>query len=129
MQFSISQIYSGKKIVILLFFIFLAILPKVSSGHAFPDHSDPKVGATVSVPPTSVRIWFDGDLEPVFSNLSVQDASGKKVDKGDGHVNASSAVLLEVSLPPLPAGTYRVFWNVVARDGHRTKGDFTFMVK
>ena len=108
---------------------FLLVLPGVSQGHAFPDHSDPKVGATVSGPPGNVRIWFDGDLEPVFSTIAVQNESGKKVDKGNGRVHPSNAVLLEVSLPPLPAGTYRVFWNVVARDGHRTMGDYTFVIK
>jgi len=100
-----------------------------AKGHAFPAHSDPKVGATVASSPVSVRIWFDGDLEPVFSTIAVQDASGKKVDKGNGRVNPSDAKLLEVSIPPLPAGTYRVIWNVVARDGHRTMGDYTFVIK
>jgi methionine-rich copper-binding protein CopC len=32
-------------------------------------------------------------------------------------------------LPALPSGRYRVFWTVVARDGHRTEGDFSFRVK
>jgi methionine-rich copper-binding protein CopC len=37
--------------------------------------------------------------------------------------------LLEVSLPSLPTGNYHVFWSVVARDGHRTEGDYTFTIK
>jgi methionine-rich copper-binding protein CopC len=113
-------------------FIVLALLflTSVDAGaHAYPDHADPKVGSTISVAPTGVRIWFDSDLEPLFSTIFVQDAGGKKVDKGDGHVDPSDPTLLEVSLPPLPPGTYRVFWNVVARDTHRTMGDYTFMVK
>ena len=114
----------------LLFLVcFLVAFPGVSQGHAFPDHSDPKVGAMVSDPPANVRIWFDGDLEPVFSTIYVQDARGKKADKGNGRVNPSNAVLLEVGLPLLPAGTYHVFWSVVARDGHRTMGDYTFIIK
>lgn len=113
----------------LLFLSFLLVLPGVSQGHAFPDHSDPKVGATVSGSPSIVRIWFDGDLEPVFSTIVVQNASGKKVDKGNGRVNPSDAKLLEISMPPLQAGAYRVVWNVVSRDGHRTKGDYTFVIK
>lgn len=113
----------------LFFLSFLLAFPGASQGHAFPDHSDPKVGATVSGSPSNVRIWFDGDLEPVFSTIAVQDKGGKKIDKGNGRVNPSNSTLLEVSLPPLPAGTYRVFWNVVARDGHRTMGDYTFVIK
>jgi len=112
-----------------MFLLFWIALQGVSQGHAFPDHSDPKVGATILDPPSNVRIWFDGDLEPLFSTIYVQDAGGKRVDKGNGRVNPSTAALLEVGLPSLPSGTYRVFWNVVARDGHRTMGDYTFVIR
>jgi methionine-rich copper-binding protein CopC len=98
-------------------------------GHAFPDHSEPKVGTTVTTSPPVVRIWFDSALEPMFSTLSVQDSGGKHVDKRDARVDSSDATLLEVSLPPLPSGTYRVIWKAVARDGHRTGGDYTFTIK
>ncbi len=113
----------------LLLLSFLVVLPGVSEGHAFPDHSDPRVGSTVSGSPATVRIWFDSEMEPVFSTLTVQDANGRRVDKGDGRVDPSDATLLEVSLPPLPPGSYRVIWNVVARDTHRTMGDFKFTIK
>lgn len=113
----------------LLFLAFLCTLPELSLGHAFPDHAEPKVGSAISADPSSVRVWFDSNLEPAFSSIIVQDANGKKVDKGDGRVNPSDATLLEASLPSLPPGTYRVIWDVVARDGHRTNGDYTFVIK
>lgn len=109
--------------------VFLFIMPDAAQAHAYPDHADPKVGSTISVAPTQVRIWFDSDLEPLFSTIVVQDASGKKVDKGDGHVDPSDPALLEISLPPLPPGTYRVIWSVVARDTHRTTGNYVFTFK
>jgi len=123
------QILRLRAAVVFFFLWSFLVLPGVSQGHAFPDHSDPKVGSTVSGSPADVRIWFDGDLEPVFSTIAVQDSGGKRVDKGNGRVNPSTPALLEVSLPRLPAGTYRVIWNVVARDGHRTTGDYTFAIK
>ena len=98
-------------------------------GHAFPDHSEPRVGWTVPTPPPRVRIWFDGALEPIFSSITVMNADRQRVDKGDGRVNPSDSTILEVSLPPLPPGNYRVFWSVVARDGHRTEGDFPFTIE
>ena len=104
-------------------------MPGLSHGHAFPDHSSPKVGETLSTSPAGAYIWFDGDLEPAFSRITVQDATGKRVDQGNSRVNPSNSVLLEVGLPPLPSGTYRVIWNVVSRDGHRTSGDYTFTIK
>lgn len=113
----------------LLLLFFLCFSAEMSWAHSFPDHSDPKVGSTVVGQPRRVRIWFDGALEPAFCKISVQDSAGKKVDKGDGRVNPADATLLEANVPPLPAGAYRVIWNVVARDGHRTVGDYTFVIK
>jgi len=97
--------------------------------HAFPDHSDPRVGATVDAPPGEVRVWFDGEIEPVFSTMRVVNGDKQRVDRGDAKVDASDRRLLQVSVGPLPRGKYRVFWSVVARDGHRTEGDFPFRVR
>jgi copper resistance protein C len=107
----------------------LSFFPTLAGAHAFPDHSDPKVGASVKSSPPLIRIWFDSDLEPAFSNLSVHDSDNKAVDKQDSKVDSGNPKLLEVSVPELPAGEYRVIWSVVARDGHRTNGDFRFKVK
>lgn len=120
----------GRPMTVPVFVIaFACILSGTVESHVFPDHSDPKVGATVQGSPASVRIWFDGALEPAFSTIEIQDERGIRVDKGNSRVDAGDATLLEVGLPPLPAGTYRVIWNVVARDGHRTEGDYTFVVE
>ncbi len=83
----------------------------------------------MDAPPPAVRIWFDGALEPVFSTLRVEDEGKHRVDRGDARVDPRDSNLLEVTLPPLPSGKYRVFWSVVARDGHRTEGDYSFRVK
>jgi methionine-rich copper-binding protein CopC len=112
-----------------IFLAFCCLYPGLSWSHAFPDHSDPKVGSTVSGSPSSVRIWFDSDLEPAFSNLMVHGMDGKMVDKRDCRVDPSDPKLLEVSIPPLPPGTYLVIWSVVSRDTHRTQGQFTFTIK
>lgn len=102
---------------------------EVAWGHVFLNHAEPPVGATVTSPPTHVRIWFNGALEPAFSTIMVEGEDGKRVDKGDGCVAPSDPTLLETSLTALTPGTYRVIWSVVARDGHRTKGDYTFRVR
>ncbi len=114
---------------VLLFGLVLCALPGKSLGHAFPDHADPKVGSTLTVSPDRVRIWFDSALEPVFSSIMVHTADGRMVDKGNGGVSVTDPTLLEVSLPPLPPGKYMVIWSVVARDGHRTSGNYTFTIK
>jgi copper resistance protein C len=110
-------------------FAFLCISPEAARGHTFPDHADPKVGATLTVSPDHVRIWFDSALEPAFSTIMVHRADDTMVDNKDGGVNPSDAQLLEVSVPRLPQGTYHVIWSVVAKDGHRTNGEYTFVIK
>ncbi len=108
----------------------LLVAPSPGWPHAFPDHADPRVGHTVEAAPAMVRIWFDGEIEPVFSTIRVENADRQPVDKGDGRVDPKDNMLLRVSLPPsLPSGKYTVVWSVVARDGHRTEGRYPFRVK
>jgi methionine-rich copper-binding protein CopC len=105
------------------------LTPSAAWPHAFPDHSEPRVGHTLDAPPAEIRIWFDGEIEPVFSRIRVENADKQQVDRQDGRVNPQDRRLLEVHVPALPPGKYRVFWSVVARDGHRTEGDYPFRIK
>jgi methionine-rich copper-binding protein CopC len=111
---------------ILALILILSFFLSSAWGHAFPLRSEPRVGRTTATPPPNVKIWFDGELEPVFSTIAVYNSAKQRVDKGNGRVSPSDATLLEVDLLPLPSGTYRVYWNVVAKDTHRTEGDFLF---
>lgn len=108
---------------------FLMIVPMSAWAHAFPDHSDPRVGSTQKTPPAAVRIWFDSGLEPAFSSLRVMNSDNQPVDKGDGHVDEHDNTILEVSLPPLPPGKYHVLWVAISVDTHRTEGDFPFTIE
>ena len=98
-------------------------------GHVLPDHQSPGAGSVLSTSPRIVQIWFDGEIEPIFSTI--------KVEGTEGHVIANAAVspgqpdptLLQVQLPALDPGIYQVKWSVVARDGHHTEGGYTFIIK
>lgn len=118
-----------RSVVTALLVLALAI-PACALAHAFPEKSSPHVGATVSPPPHDVKVWFDGELEPVFSTLIVKNAKGKPVSAGAGRVDAHQHNLLETTFPTkLASGTYTVYWSVIAHDGHHTAGHFTFTVK
>jgi methionine-rich copper-binding protein CopC len=101
----------------------------LAQAHAFLDHADPKVGSTVTASPAVVKIWFTEELEGAFSKIKVFDAKGQEVDKKDPKVDSTDKAVMTVSLPKLPAGTYKVEWSAVAVDTHHTTGTFTFDVK
>ena len=103
-------------------------LPSPAQGHAFPIRSDPRVGWKVSVSPAKVTIWFDVELEPVFSTIAVYTSAKRQVDKGNSRVRPSDASILEVDLPALAPGVYRVYWKALAKDTHVTEGDFSFTI-
>jgi methionine-rich copper-binding protein CopC len=102
---------------------------RVGWAHAFPERADPRVGSVVRGSPDAIHIWFDGELEPAFCQVTVTDGSGQRVDRGDARVDAGGRRLLQVSVPSLPPGTYSVHWAVLSIDGHRTTGDYRFTVK
>ena len=110
------------------FLAFATMTPRAFA-HAFPDHAQPAVGTTVSSPPSEVKIWFTGKLEPAFSKIEVRDAAGATVDQGNATVDPQDAILMHVSLKPLPPGTYQVLWHAVSVDTHATDGTYTFTVK
>lgn len=95
--------------------------------HAFPVKSSPRVGATMAHAPKQVRIWFDADLNALFSKMTVVNHAGLVVSLSS-HVSASNPRLLISPLKLLKAGQYWVHWSAVARDGHHTEGKFPFNV-
>jgi copper resistance protein C len=113
----------------ILSFCLLVLLPATrANAHAFLEHSDPPVGGKLHSAPAAVRIWFTEAIEPAFSSIQVVDATRKQLDKKDAHTDPSNRSLLDVSLPRLGPGTYKVIWRVVSVDTHLTKGDFTFRI-
>lgn len=107
----------------------LAAWPGYAAAHAGLERTQPADGAFLSASPTNVQLWFSRAIEPSFSKVQVIDQHGKEVDKGNVAVNASDAKLLEVGVPTLPPGVYKVVWRIVALDGHKAKGEFHFTVK
>lgn len=114
----------------LLTFVFFAACAasSLAFAHAFLDHAAPAVGSTVRTPPAQVKLWFTQQLEPAFSTLRVVDWSNKRIDRGDAKLDPGDPRILQVSVPALPPGRYRVFWRVLSADTHVTEGDFTFDV-
>jgi methionine-rich copper-binding protein CopC len=103
----------------------LVLATGAAQAHAFLDHAEPRVGNKVASPPREVTLWFTQKLEPAFSNITVTNAAGERVDSGKARVNGNQ---MSVSLRPGGTGTYHVNWRVLSVDTHTTNGNFTFEV-
>lgn len=106
--------------------LFLA-LSSSAFAHAHLDHASPKVGSILSPAPREVVLWFTEKLEAAFSTIEVRNEQGTPVQDGKATVGGDRTQL-RVSLKALPPGTYKVIWQVMSVDTHRTQGDFTFRV-
>jgi len=93
--------------------------------HAMLDHAEPRVGNKISTAPRAVTLWFTQKLEPAFSNITVTNSKGERVDVGKTRVSGNQ---MSVSLRSGGTGTYRVNWRVLSADTHTTEGSFTFQV-
>ena len=103
--------------------------PSSAWAHAFPERAEPAAGAELRVSPPWVRVWFDAAVEPTLSTMRVLNVQGRQVNMEKGQVDPVNPQLLEVRIPLLRPGVYRVVWSVVTQDGHLTHGDYVFTVK
>ncbi len=111
--------------IVVIIPLLLWLVTGEASAHAFLDHAEPRVGNTVATAPREVTLWFTQKLEPAFSNITVTNSAGQRVDTGKTRVSGNQ---MSVSLRSGGAGTYRVNWRVLSVDTHRTDGSFAFRV-
>lgn len=104
--------------------LLLAAGVTAASAHAMLDRASPAVGSTVAAAPARVTLTFTEPIEGAFSGATVSNVSGQRVDTGA----RASGTTLQISLKPLPPGTYKVNWHVMSVDTHKTQGSFSFSV-
>jgi len=98
-----------------------------SLAHAFLDGAVPRVGSEMPASPADVTLHFTQGVEPDFSTIEVQDASGASVTAGAAHTEGDPTHF-SVPVRRLPAGIYTVIWHVTSVDTHKTQGKFHFTV-
>ena len=105
--------------------LLLTVASTATEAHAVLDHAEPSIGSTVLTAPRELSLFYTETLEPAFSAVEVSDAGGTRVDLGKPLISAS---VMHVGLTPLLPGTYKVQWQAVSIDTHRTEGHFIFHV-
>jgi methionine-rich copper-binding protein CopC len=94
--------------------------------HAIVVSSQPAAGAVVHGKTVAVVVRFNSRIDPVRSRLLLVRADGTTttLELND----APSPDTLAATVGDLAPGPYRLRWQVLAVDGHITRGDIPFTV-
>jgi methionine-rich copper-binding protein CopC len=98
--------------------------------HAKLVSAKPAESKTATPPPTELQLKFSEAIELDFAQVKVTGADGAPVKTGPLALDPNDKATLIVPLAaPLADGKYMVSWQVVAGDGHKTKGSYRFEAK
>lgn len=75
--------------------VFIILIPKSASAHAYVVKSNPAENETLKKAPSVVKIEFDEDIQvSSFNTLFVRDTSGKRVDLKDAHIDKKNKKII-----------------------------------
>lgn len=94
------------------------LLAAVAFGHAQLLGSKPRHGQTLERSPARVLLTFDEGIDIGFVQLRVEDAAGRRADRGEPFHAAGREELVAVRLRPGLEGTYVARYRVISEDGH-----------
>ena len=97
--------------------------------HAKLEASEPKADSVLEQAPKEIRLQFNETLELPFSKIKLLDQKNLVIEPSRVDLDKANPKALIATLPVLQAGTYRVQWTTMTRDGHKAKGEFAFKVK
>ena len=110
----------------LLALLVLGLSPQIALAHAIVLSSSPALDSQQKGPDIAISVKFNSRIDHARSRLSLVDAANKTIE-----------LMLDPSTPVdalvgratgLTAGRYRIRWQVLAIDGHITRGDIPFTV-
>jgi methionine-rich copper-binding protein CopC len=97
-----------------------------ATAHAIIVDATPAVDATVAGPDVAVVLHFNSRIDRERSRLNLVRPDGKIEPLKSGR--ADSADTLAATAHALAPGDYKLRWQVLAVDGHITRGDIPFHV-
>ena len=103
----------------------ILLAPGVAAAHAILVQSQPARGSSVPPGPTELVLRYDSRIDHARSRLTLQGTNAHMVLPLEPD-SAPDALAAKVDLTP---GDYVVRWQVLAVDGHMTRGDIRFTVR
>jgi copper resistance protein C len=117
----------SRRLAVLAALAWFVLASPPAFAHAIIIEATPAVGAVLHAGSTiDVRLRFNSRIDHHRSRVIVLDAVGKETAvKLDGN---TAADVISAHISGLAAGNYRLRWQVLALDGHITRGDIPFTV-
>ena len=104
-----------------------ALAAGAAAAHAIVLEATPAVNQSVVGSDVAIALRFNSRIDHMRSRLTLLDANGEAHALA---IDASSADdTLAARATGLAPGAYRIRWQVLAVDGHITRGDVPFTVK
>ena len=111
----------------LLLTLVLGVAGMHLEGHAILKSSSPATGASVTQPDMSVTLTFNVRVDAARSKLQLLMPDASTVELPI--VKSPSPDMLISKLPGLKPGAYTIRWQVLAPDGHISRGEIPFTVR
>jgi methionine-rich copper-binding protein CopC len=101
-------------------------MAKPAFAHAIIVSAKPEAGSTIAGPDIHLSFTFNVRIDASRSKLTLTAPDGSNLDISI--LPSDSPAELTGHLTGLKAGAYSVRWQVLATDGHITRGDINFTV-
>lgn len=123
-----TRIIAPRLVVALVVTCAIALIaPRAALAHAILVSSQPAAHSTVSGPEVAVLLKYSSRVDLEHSTLTLLDPNGK-VEK-IAIESEPSPGSLSARLTGLVKGAYVLRWQILAMDGHITRGTIPFQVK
>jgi methionine-rich copper-binding protein CopC len=118
---------TNRRYALLLPIAFLLARVRTADGHAVLLSATPETGKILPGSEAAVRLRFNSRIDGKRSRLMLiaPDGSRNSLDIG----NQSSPDTLTSQVKNLKSGSYIIQWQVLASDGHITRGEVSFRVQ
>jgi copper resistance protein C len=106
--------------------IALLLMGRLAEGHAILKEASPTAGSTVVGPDVPIRLMFNVRIDATRSKLQLMTPDNKMTDLSvEKQTSPDTLTTKAIGLKP---GEYRIAWQVLAPDGHITRGLVPFTV-
>jgi len=107
--------------------VVLVLVPRAALAHAVLVESTPTINATVEGPDVAVSMKFSLRVDGTRSTLLLSTSDGKSQPLAIERQGAPDTLTTHAT--KLGPGKYAIHWQVLATDGHVTRGEIPFRVK